>query len=109
MNEELEPCYVISVAAKMLGVNARTLRYYERLGLVAPARTGGNRRLYSLRDIQRLRQVQRLTHDLGINLAGVDAVLHLRQRMVEMEQDMQRLEAEVKRLTASDENVTDLV
>ena len=86
-----EPCYVISIAARLVGVHAQTLRYYERMGLVDPSRSRGNIRLYSQRDIEKLRRIKSLTDDLGINLAGVQVVLHMMNRMAEMEQEIQLL------------------
>ena len=65
-----EPCFVISVAARIVGVNTQTLRYYESLGLVQPHRTRGNQRVYSRRDVERVRRMRGLIDDLGINLAG---------------------------------------
>lgn len=70
------PVYVISVAAELAGMHPQTLRQYDRLGLVSPARSGGRNRLYSLRDIERLREVQRLS-EAGINLEGIRRILHL--------------------------------
>lgn len=70
------PVYVISVAAHLAGMHPQTLRQYDRLGLVSPARTGGRNRLYSARDIDRLREVQRLS-EAGINLEGIRRILHL--------------------------------
>ena len=96
--EDQEPCYVISVAARMLGIQAHTLRYYERVGLVDPSRSRGNIRLYSVRDIDRLRQVKTLMEDLGINLAGVQVALRMAERIAEMEWEMQQMEQEIKRL-----------
>jgi MerR family transcriptional regulator/heat shock protein HspR len=74
-----EPVYVISIAARMVDMHPQTLRLYERLGLLKPARQGLNR-LYSEYDIERLRQIQRLTQDLGVNLAGVEVILKLLER-----------------------------
>ena len=99
MFEDSEPCYVISVAARMLGVHAQTLRYYERAGMVEPSRSAGNRRLYSTEDIDRLRRIKTLIDDLGVNLAGVEVILRMGERMAEMENRMRRLEAEIERLT----------
>lgn len=97
-----EPCYIISVAAKLVGMHPQTLRYYERLNLVKPARSEGKIRLYSLRDVQRLQQIHRYVSDLGVNLAGVEVILRLTERMAEMERQaeaMQRmLVAENRRL-----------
>jgi MerR family transcriptional regulator/heat shock protein HspR len=93
-----EPCYVISVAARMVGVHAQTLRYYERMGLVVPSRSSGNRRLYSQRDIEKLKRVKALIDDLGVNLAGVEVALRLMEKVAEMEMERERLLAEVERL-----------
>jgi MerR family transcriptional regulator/heat shock protein HspR len=97
--EDYEPCYVISVVSKMLSIHAQTLRYYERMGLIQPSRSQGNIRLYSKRDIENLRQVKMLMNDLGVNLAGAEVILRLREHMAEMEQQIERLQQEVKRLT----------
>jgi MerR family transcriptional regulator, heat shock protein HspR len=93
---EDEPCYVISVAAKMLGIHQQTLRYYEREGLIQPSRSRGNIRLYSLSDINRLRQVQRLISDLGVNLAGAEVILRMSERMKAMEAEIERLRGQLK-------------
>src|SRR3970040_46779 len=92
-----EPCYVISVAARIVGMHAQTLRYYERAGLVAPSRSRGSRRLYSPADIARVREIQGLISDLGVNLAGVDVIFRMRQRMQEMEAEMEALHRELQR------------
>ncbi len=88
-----EPCYVISVAAKLVGVHPQTLRYYESLGLIKPCRSPGNRRLYSPSDIERLRQIQRLTDELGVNLAGVETILTLMDQVAQMKAEMEALRA----------------
>lgn len=97
-----EPCYVISIAAKLVELHPQTLRYYERLGLVVPSRSKGNVRLYSLSDIERLQRITRLVDELGVNLAGVEVILNMTQRMEQMQQEMDQLrvemEAEVERL-----------
>ena len=98
MVDDFEPCYVISIAARMLGVHAQTLRYYERVGLIGPSRSQGNRRLYSARDIERLRQVKSLMDDLGVNLAGAEVILRMRERMIEMEEKLRKMESEINRL-----------
>ena len=96
--DDTEPCYVISIAARMVGVRTHTLRYYERIGIIEPSRSQGNLRLYSERDIAQLRRVKTLMDDLGVNLAGVEVILRLAQRMNELQQEMEELEAELKRL-----------
>ncbi|TET39824.1 MAG: MerR family transcriptional regulator [Dehalococcoidia bacterium] len=98
MFDDFEPCYVISVAARMLGVHAQTLRYYERIGLIEPSRSQGQVRLYSKRDIERLRQVKTLMNDLGVNLAGAEVILRLGERIAEMERQIEEMELEIKRL-----------
>ena len=79
-----EPLFVISVAARLVEMHPQTLRKYEREGLIAPSRTTGNLRLYSDRDIERLRQVKYLVEDLGLNLAGVQIVLDMTRRIREL-------------------------
>ena len=98
MIPEEEPCYVISVAARMLGMHAQTLRYYERVGIIAPSRSRGRIRLYSQADISRLRQIQRLINDLGVNLAGAEVILRLNDRIRRMEEEMEGLRTELQRL-----------
>lgn len=92
-----EPRYVISVAARMVGLHAQTLRYYERLRIIEPSRSGGKRRLYSSRDIDRLLQIKRLINDLGVNLAGVEVILRMAERMLELERQLRLLESRVKK------------
>jgi MerR family transcriptional regulator/heat shock protein HspR len=96
--ENAEPRYVISVAARMLGVHAQTLRYYERAGMIEPSRSRGNRRLYSMEDIDRLKRIKTLIDDLGVNLAGVEVILRMSERMFEMERQIRMLESEIRRL-----------
>lgn len=91
-----DPCYVISVAARLVGMHAQSLRHYERLGLVRPSRSRGRVRLYSPADIERLRHIQRLIQDLGVNLAGAEVVMRLNERVREMEAEMARLRAELQ-------------
>lgn len=97
-----EPCYIISVAARLTDLHPQTLRHYERIGLIKPARVSGNRRLYSDRDLERLRWISQLTDEMGVSLAGVEMILKMREEMREMEREMDRMqakmEAEIKRL-----------
>ncbi len=103
-NAESEPFFVISIAARLVNVHQQTLRYYERLGLLEPGRSRGNIRLYSMRDIQRAQQIRRLIDELGVNLAGVEVIINMTDRMAAMEQRMvlmqQEYEAEIRRLRA---------
>jgi len=92
-----EPVFVISIAARMVGMHAQTLRQYERIGLVEPKRTRGNIRMYSRADVARLRTVQRLIADLGVNLAGVEVILQMREKMLAMEDEIERLRRELQR------------
>jgi MerR family transcriptional regulator, heat shock protein HspR len=85
-----EPAYVISVAAERVGLHPQTLRLYERVGLVKPARRGSNR-LYSDWDIERVRQIQRLTQDMGVNLAGVEIILNLLDQINQLQAEMESL------------------
>ena len=89
-----EPVFIISVAARMLGVQTQTLRYYERLGLIEPARTGGNQRVFSRADIERVRRIRGFMDDLGVNLAGVEVILRLLDRLNESEGAVKRLTEE---------------
>jgi MerR family transcriptional regulator/heat shock protein HspR len=90
------PRYMISVAAELVGMHPQTLRIYEAKGLVRPKRTAGNTRLYSDADVERLRMIQRLTTDLGLNLAGVEQVLHLEDELARMHRRLDRLEREMR-------------
>jgi len=93
-----EPRYVISVAARIVGIETHTLRYYERIGLVQPYRSKGNIRYYSEIDIERLRQIKTLMSDLGINLAGVEVVIRMVEKMTELQDRIQEMEFEIGKL-----------
>jgi MerR family transcriptional regulator/heat shock protein HspR len=90
------PRYMISVAADLVGMHPQTLRVYESKGLIRPKRTGGNTRLYSEADLDRLRLIQTLTNDLGLNLAGVEQVLHLQDEVQRMRRQLDRMEREMR-------------
>lgn len=106
MHDTDEPLYLISVAARLCEVHPQTLRLYERMGLIKPQRIGRKNRMYSDADIRRLRQIQRLTQDMGVNLAGVEVILSLLQQMDEMRRHMEdemshmrdEMEDEIRRL-----------
>jgi MerR family transcriptional regulator/heat shock protein HspR len=102
MDRESKPRYVISIAARMVGIEAHTLRYYERLGLVEPERSRGNIRLYSEDDIDRLRYIKALMSDCGVNLAGVEVTLRLMQRMREMQQQLEEMEKRVRKMAEAE-------
>jgi MerR family transcriptional regulator/heat shock protein HspR len=97
-SNEDEPCYVISVAARMVGMHAQTLRYYERVGVLKPSRSQGRIRLYSVADVNRLRQIHRLIDDLGVNLAGAEVILRMNQRIQEMNEELESLRRELQQL-----------
>jgi MerR family transcriptional regulator/heat shock protein HspR len=93
--------YMISVVSEMLGIHPQTLRIYEREGFIKPKRSGGNTRLYSEEDVEKLEMILRLTRELGVNLAGVEVILSMREKMeqmqLEMEQTVIRLREELAR------------
>ena len=95
------PRYMISVAAGLVGMHPQTLRQYEEKGLVRPQRTAGNTRLYSEADLERLRLIQRLTTELRLNLAGVEAVLSLEEQLQRMQARMERLERDMREAIAN--------
>lgn len=96
-----EPMYVISIAARLVGMHQQTLRYYERAGLIEPKRTGGNIRMYSNSDIQRIRQAQRLIDELGVNLAGVDIIIRMSEQIQKLQDELAATRAELDRLRAT--------
>lgn len=95
------PAYVISVAAELAGMHPQTLRQYDRLGLVTPGRTGGGGRRYSAQDVSQLREIQRLSQEEGMNLAGVRRVLDLENQVVALRARIVELQAEVTRSRAA--------
>jgi MerR family transcriptional regulator/heat shock protein HspR len=97
-----EGCYIISVAARLVNMHPQTLRYYERLGLIEPSRSSGKIRLYSAKDVERLKLIHSYVEDLGVNLAGVEIIMNLTERMSEMEAEIKRLEAELNSRQAAD-------
>jgi MerR family transcriptional regulator/heat shock protein HspR len=90
------PRYMISVAADLVGMHPQTLRIYEQKGLVRPKRTAGNTRLYSDADLERLRTIQRLTTELGLNLAGVEVVLRMEDQLQRTQARMERIERQMR-------------
>ncbi|MDT8338337.1 MAG: helix-turn-helix transcriptional regulator [Sulfurimonas sp.] len=86
-----EPVYLISIVAKALEIHPQTLRQYERENLITPSRSSGKIRLYSQKDIDRIKLILRLTRELGVNLAGVDVILRLKENVENMEQDIKEL------------------
>ena len=96
--DDTEPRYVISVTARMLGIQTHTLRYYEKIGIIEPARSRGNIRLYSESDMTRLRRAKTLMDDLGVNLAGVEVIMRMAQRMTELQDELEELESKLDKL-----------
>lgn len=84
-----KPLYVISVAAELVDMHPQTLRLYERKGLIEPSRSAGKTRLYSQRDIEHLREIRRLTQELGVNLAGVEEIIKLRRKLDQLQDNME--------------------
>jgi MerR family transcriptional regulator/heat shock protein HspR len=89
MRSENQPVYMIGVAASLCNVHPQTLRQYERLGLVVPSRAGAKNRLYSEKDIRRVQRIQRLTQEMGVNLAGVELILRLLDDMEDSRRDIE--------------------
>src|SRR3954470_1061822 len=98
MDSHDRPRYMISIAAELVGMHPQTLRIYESKGLVRPGRTPGGTRLYSERDLDRLRLIQRLTSELGLNLAGVARVISLEDEIAQMRARFDRLEREMREM-----------
>jgi MerR family transcriptional regulator/heat shock protein HspR len=96
MADPAKPLYLIGVAAEMLKVHPQTLRLYERKGLIRPSRTVGRTRMYSAEDLEDVRRIQRLTRDLGVNLAGVEIILNMRRQMVAMQEELEELTTYVR-------------
>ncbi|MCJ7769332.1 MAG: MerR family transcriptional regulator [Dehalococcoidales bacterium] len=98
MEENTKPRYVISIAAEMLGIQTYTLRYYEKVGIIRPARSRGNIRLYSDMDLALLQRVRTLMEDLGVNLAGVEVILRMSQQIARLQKTTDGLEVELERI-----------
>ncbi|HIE51720.1 MAG TPA: MerR family transcriptional regulator [Armatimonadetes bacterium] len=92
-----EPVYVISVAARLVNSHPQTLRMYERLGLITPYRNPQNIRLYSDEDLARIRKIQTLTQELGVNLAGVEIIFNLLERIDTLQEQLERQYEEIRR------------
>ena len=103
-----EPCYVISVVSRMVGVTAQSLRYFERIELVEPSRTSGNIRLYSPRDIERLRRIKTLVYDMGVNAAGVEVILRLTDRIQQLEGQVDFLRDQFDRMVEGAERDSEM-
>jgi MerR family transcriptional regulator/heat shock protein HspR len=91
MTDKSKPLYMIGVVGEMLKLHPQTLRMYERKGLIRPSRTEGKTRMYSAEDVEEIARLVRLTRDLGVNLAGVEIILKMRRRMLDMQAQMEQL------------------
>ena len=91
MTDRTKPLYMIGVVAEMVGVHPQTLRFYEKKGLLRPSRTEGRTRMYSADDVEELARLLRFTRDLGVNLAGVEIIIKMRRRMVDMQKQIEDL------------------
>ncbi len=92
-----EPVYYIGVAARLVGVHPQTLRTYEKLGFIKPQRTARGQRLYSEADLDKVRQIRQLTEELGVNLAGVEVILNLLEKIEKLQAEVQRLREQLER------------
>lgn len=106
MADRGKPLYLIGVAADMLKLHPQTLRLYERKGLIRPSRTVGRTRMYSPEDVEEIARVVRLTRDLGVNLAGVEIILKMRRRMIEMQKQIEDLLAYIRQEPVSGNHKT---
>lgn len=96
-----QPIYVISIAARLVGMHQQTLRYYERAGLVEPKRTGGNIRMYSNSDIERIRQIQRWIDDFGVNLAGAEIMMRMNAQIRLLQEELASVRTELDKLRST--------
>lgn len=94
--------FMISVVSEMLGIHPQTLRLYEREGFIKPRRTEGNTRLYSEDDVEKLEMILRLTRELGVNLAGVEVILSMREKMEQMQREMEETIRQLREELARD-------
>ena len=104
-----EPLFLISVVAKVLSIHPQTLRQYEREGLVEPSRTDGKMRLYSQKDVDRVKTILNLTRELGVNLAGVDVILQLKEKIDDLESTIEDLNKKLHEATSQTSNKRSLV
>jgi MerR family transcriptional regulator/heat shock protein HspR len=101
VGDDEQPIYVISIAARLVGMHQQTLRYYERAGLVEPKRTGGNIRMYSNSDIERIRQIQRWIDDFGVNLAGAEIMMRMSAQIRALQEELAATRAELDKLRST--------
>ncbi|WP_459898223.1 heat shock protein transcriptional repressor HspR [Campylobacter concisus] len=104
-----EPLFLISVVAKVLSIHPQTLRQYEREGLIEPSRTDGKMRLYSQKDVDRVKTILNLTRELGVNLAGVDVILQLKEKIDDLESTIDELNKKLYEVTSQTSTKRSLV
>ena len=109
LDDKMRPVFMISVAAELAEMHPQTLRMYERRGLICPQRSSKSTRLYSLDDVERLRRIQQLVWECGLNLAGVERVLEMEEQVNQLQRRLDQLQAEVVRLTAQAEEELEAV
>jgi MerR family transcriptional regulator/heat shock protein HspR len=107
--DKLRPVFMISVAAELAEMHPQTLRMYERRGLISPQRSSKSTRLYSMEDVERLRRIQQLVCEAGLNLAGVERVMEMEERIVAMQQRLTELQEDMDRLAAQAREELDAV
>lgn len=100
LDDKMRPVFMISVAAELAEMHPQTLRMYERRGLIRPKRSSKSTRLYSMDDVERLRRIQQLVGECGLNLAGVERVLEMEEQVAQLQRRLERLQAEMERMTA---------
>ncbi len=108
-DDKMKPVFMISVAAELAEMHPQTLRMYERRGLIRPQRSSKSTRLYSLEDVERLRRIQQLVGECGLNLAGVERVLQMEEQLARLESKLERLQAELERLSEQAEKELEAV
>jgi MerR family transcriptional regulator, heat shock protein HspR len=99
-DDNKKPVFMISIAAELAEMHPQTLRMYERRGLICPQRSSKSTRLYSLNDVERLRRIQQLVNECGLNLAGVERVLEMEQQLVNLQRRLDQLQSDMDRLAA---------
>jgi MerR family transcriptional regulator/heat shock protein HspR len=99
-DDKMRPVFMISVAAELAEMHPQTLRMYERRGLIRPRRSSKSTRLYSMEDVEKLRRIQQLVAECGLNLAGVERVLEMEEQLAELQRRLDQLEADMNRLSA---------
>lgn len=98
LSDKMKPVFMISVAAELADMHPQTLRMYERRGLIRPQRSSKSTRLYSLEDIERLRRIQQLVGECGLNLAGVERVLQMEEQLAQLQKELEDLQTDMARL-----------